>query len=100
MQIYEILIVDDGSKDKTLDVAQSFKNNLPIKIIKINMPQAKNGSPAKKPLVLKSFWPLVAIFVVAVIAVGSFYIFGEGLNAIQIGGLVLALVSIAVLSMG
>ncbi len=40
-KIVEIIIVDDGSKDKTVKIADFFKKQLPIKIIKINPNRGK-----------------------------------------------------------
>lgn len=45
-KITEVIIVDDGSKDKTCQVAKSFSNNLPIKIIEIK-PNMGKGRAVK-----------------------------------------------------
>jgi dolichyl-phosphate beta-glucosyltransferase len=43
-KIAEIIIIDDGSEDKTCQVAESFKSSLPIKIIKISPNKGKGGA--------------------------------------------------------
>jgi dolichyl-phosphate beta-glucosyltransferase len=43
-KISEIIIIDDGSKDKTIEVADSFKKYLPIKIIKISQNKGKGNA--------------------------------------------------------
>lgn len=40
-KIIEIIVVNDGSKDKTSEAAESFKKSLPIKTIKISLNQGK-----------------------------------------------------------
>ena len=42
--ITEIIIVDDGSKDKTLEIAGLFKKYLPVKTIKIKPNQGKGNA--------------------------------------------------------
>lgn len=58
--IYEIIIVDDGSKDKTIKVAQSFVKCLPIKLIKINQNAGKGN--AVRNGVLESNGDLIFIY--------------------------------------
>lgn len=43
-KVLEIIIADDGSTDNTVKIAESFKQNLPIKIIKINPNQGKGNA--------------------------------------------------------
>lgn len=43
-KVIEIIIVDDGSADNTLDAAESFKNHLPIKAIKIKENKGKGNA--------------------------------------------------------
>jgi dolichyl-phosphate beta-glucosyltransferase len=43
-EIKEIIIVDDGSEDKTAEIAESFKKQLPIKIIKISQNHGKGNA--------------------------------------------------------
>jgi dolichyl-phosphate beta-glucosyltransferase len=59
-KIYEILVVDDGSNDKTIAVAQLFNKILPIKIIKINQNTGKGN--AVRNGVLKSNGDLIFIY--------------------------------------
>ncbi len=40
-KIIEIIVVDDGSKDKTAEIAESFEKVLPIKIIKLTKNRGK-----------------------------------------------------------
>jgi dolichyl-phosphate beta-glucosyltransferase len=59
-KISEIIVVDDGSKDKTISVAQYFENFLPIKIIKIEKNQGKGN--AIRAGVKKSFGDFIFIY--------------------------------------
>lgn len=43
-KIAEIIVVDDGSEDKTCQITESFKKLLPIKIIKISPNQGKGNA--------------------------------------------------------
>lgn len=43
-KILEIIIVDDGSTDKTLQIAESFRNYLPVKTIKISQNLGKGNA--------------------------------------------------------
>lgn len=51
--IGQVIIVDDGSKDKTLDIIEEFKHRLPIKIIK-NKKNSGAGNAIKKGLAANS----------------------------------------------
>jgi len=43
-KITEIIIVDDGSTDETVRMAEAFKNNLPIKIVEIKPNKGKGNA--------------------------------------------------------
>ncbi|MEK7658532.1 MAG: dolichyl-phosphate beta-glucosyltransferase [Patescibacteria group bacterium] len=59
-KVVEIIIVDDGSEDKTEEVAESFKNQLPIKIIKV-IPNRGKGYAVKNG-VKKALGDLIFIY--------------------------------------
>jgi dolichyl-phosphate beta-glucosyltransferase len=56
----EIIIVDDGSKDRTSEIAASYKNCLPIKTIKIKENQGKGN--AVRAGVLESLGDMVFVY--------------------------------------
>jgi len=59
-KVIEIIIVDDGSSDKTLSVAQYFENSLPIRTIKIDKNRGKGN--ATRAGVRKSSGDLIFIY--------------------------------------
>jgi dolichyl-phosphate beta-glucosyltransferase len=60
LSLAEIIIVDDGSSDSTLQIAESFKTRLPIKTIKIENNQGKGN--AVKTGVIKSAGDIIFIY--------------------------------------
>ena len=59
-KITEIIVVDDGSEDRTCQVAKSFNNNLPVKIIEIKPNMGKGH--AVRTGVKKSSGDLIFIY--------------------------------------
>jgi cellulose synthase/poly-beta-1,6-N-acetylglucosamine synthase-like glycosyltransferase len=48
--LFEVLVVDDGSTDKTADLVRSYANSLPIVIRLIQLPDERTSSPKKRAI--------------------------------------------------
>lgn len=41
---FEVIVVDDGSKDQTVDIAQSFAQNMPLRVERLQVNQGKGAA--------------------------------------------------------